>query len=159
MDYHRIRQFDDWWSSATSVRKFAWYRVRSALRSLETARVDSKLSAEREDSTQLRLVVKRSEWDRIDSDVAAHWGEWIDVQVLDQGDFSDARLRFRGDGSAHWSSEKKSFTLKTKSGQLYKGFRTLAFSVKDVLAAVAGRHRWPRISACSRPSNRSCLST
>jgi hypothetical protein len=133
LDYHRVRQFEDWWADATSVRKYGWYRIRAALRAPRMTALDSRMSAEREDVSQLRLIVDRNDWDRIDGDVGAHWGEWIDVQVLDQGDWHDAELRFRGDGSAHWSTEKKSFTLKSKRGDLYKGFRTMAFSVKDVL--------------------------
>jgi hypothetical protein len=133
MDYHRVRQFDDWWSSATSIRKFGWLRLRTALRSLEVTEVSKRLSAEREDKPLLRLLVNRSDWDRIDGDVGGHWGEWIPAQVLDGNDLLDVELRFRGDGSAHWTSAKKSFTVKTKRGDLLQGHRTLAFSVKEVL--------------------------
>lgn len=132
-DYARIRRFDDWWSAATSVRKFGYYRVRTGLRILESSALASRLSAERDDLPHLRLFVDRREFDRIDGDVGGHWGEWIEAQIEDNGQAVDAELRFRGDGSAHWGTEKKSFTLKTKRDELYKGFRTMAFSVKDVL--------------------------
>jgi hypothetical protein len=132
-DYHRIRQFDDWWSSATSVRKFGWSRLRTALRTPRITQLSKQLSAEREDTPLLRLLVERQDWDRIDDDVGGHWGEWIDAQVLDGGDFFDGELRFRGDSSIHWTTDKKSFTLRTRSNDPYKGYRTLAFSVKDVL--------------------------
>lgn len=133
LDYRRIRQFDDWWSRATSVRKFGYYRVRTALRSFEMNELAKGFSAEREDKPLLRIVVDRDKFKALESDVAAHWGEWIDVELVDAGDRTPARLRFRGDGSAHWTSEKKSFTLRTSRDELYKGFRSLAFSVKDVL--------------------------
>jgi parallel beta-helix repeat protein len=133
LDYRRIRRFDDWWSRQTSVRKFGYYRARTALRSFEMNELAKSFSAEREDAPRLRILVDREEFDRLDDNVAEHWGEWVDVQLLDAGDTTDARLRFRGDGSAHWTSEKKSFTLRTGRDELYKGFRTLAFSVKDVL--------------------------
>lgn len=132
-DYDRIRQFDDWWSRATSVRKFGFYRLRSAWRSLEMNELAKGFSPEREDAPRLRILVDRDEFARIERDAAAHWGEWVDVELLDAGDRTKARLRLRGDGSAHWTSEKKSFTLRTEKDELYKGFRTLAFSVKDVL--------------------------
>lgn len=133
LDYRRIRRFDDWWSRQTSVRKFGFYRARTALRSFEMNELAKSFSAEREDVTRLRILVDREEFDRLDHNAAENWGEWADVQLLDAGDATDARLRFRGDGSAHWTSEKKSFTLRTGRDDLYKGFRTLAFSVKDVL--------------------------
>lgn len=132
-DYHRARQFDDWWAAQTSVRKFGWNRIRTALNAVALTRAESRMSAEREDVPQLRLYVDRNEFDRIDADVGANWGEWVDVQIDDHGELLDAELRFRGDGSAHWTTEKKSFTLKTKRESLYKGFRSMAFSVKDVL--------------------------
>jgi hypothetical protein len=133
LDYHRIRQFDDWWSNATSVRKFGWYRLRSLARAPRMATLRNRLAPEREDWPSLRLAVEGRDWKRIDSDVGAHWGEWIDVTVVEPGGLHDAELRFRGDGSAHWTSEKKSFTLKSKRGELVRGFGTLAFSAKDVL--------------------------
>ncbi len=132
-DYDRVRQFDDWWSRATSVRKFGYYRLRSAWRSLEMNELAKGFSPEREDAPRLRILVDRDEFARIERDAAAHWGEWVDVELLDAGNRTNARLRLRGDGSAHWTSEKKSFTLRTEKDELYKGFRTLAFSVKDVL--------------------------
>jgi parallel beta-helix repeat protein len=137
LDYHRIRQFDDWWSNATSVRKFAWYRVRALLRTPEMTSIGHRLSPEVEDKPVLRLRVAKNDWNRINGDVGGQWGEWIDTSIVEgndirSNDLHDAKLRFRGDGSAHWTTEKKSFTLKTKRGQLYNGFRTMAFSVKDV---------------------------
>ncbi len=132
-DYDRIRQFDDWWSRATSVRKFGYYRLRSAWRSLAMNELAKGFSPEREDAPRLRILVERDEFARIDRDAAAHFGEWVDVELLDAGNRTKARLRLRGDGSAHWTSEKKSFTLRTEKDELYKGFRSLAFSVKDVL--------------------------
>jgi len=132
-DYWNARQYDDWWSSQTSVRKFGWNRVRTALDAPALAKLEAGMDPERDDVPLLRLYVDRHEFDRIDANVGEHWGGWVDVQIDDHGDLVDAELRFRGDGSAHWTTEKKSFTLKTKSGSLYKGFRTMAFSVKDVL--------------------------
>jgi hypothetical protein len=132
-DYSNARQYDDWWSAQTSVRKFGWNRIRTALDTVALTEIESRMDPERDDVPQLRVYVDRHDFDRIDSDVGGTWGEWVDVQVDDHGDRIDAELRFRGDGSAHWTTEKKSFTLKTKSGSLYKGFRGMAFSVKDVL--------------------------
>lgn len=132
-DYANARQYDDWWSAQTSVRKFGWNRVRTALETPTLAKLEARMDPERDDVPLVRLYVDRHDFDRIDGDVGEHWGEWVDVQIDDHGDLIDAELRFRGDGSAHWTTEKKSFTLKTKSGSLYKGFRTMAFSVKDVL--------------------------
>ena len=132
-DYSNARQYDDWWAAQTSVRKFGWNRVRTALDTPALAKLESRMDPERDDVPQLRLYVDRHEFDRIDGNVGEHWGEWVDVRIDDHGELVDAELRFRGDGSAHWTTEKKSFTLKTKSGSLYKGFRTMAFSVKDVL--------------------------
>ena len=132
-DYWNARRYEDWWSAQTSVRKFGWQRLRTALDTPSLAKLEAALSPERDDVPLLRLYVDRHDFDRIDANVGERWGEWVDVQIDDHGELIDAKLRFRGDGSAHWTTEKKSFTLKTKSGSLYKGFRTLAFSVKDVL--------------------------
>lgn len=132
-DYRRARQYDDWWSAQTSVRKFGFNRLRTALDTYALTKIESRMDPERDDVPLLRLYVDRREFDRIDGDVGGTWGEWVEVQIDDHGELVDAEVRFRGDGSAHWTTEKKSFTLKTKSGSLYKGFRTMAFSVKDVL--------------------------
>lgn len=132
-DYARIRRYDDWWSRATSVRKFGYQRVRAAWNSLRMNELAKGFSAEREDVPRVRILVDRDEFASLERDVAARWGEWVDVELLDAGDRTKAKLRFRGDGSAHWTSEKKSLTLRTGQDELYKGFRSLAFSVKDVL--------------------------
>jgi hypothetical protein len=132
-DYHRARQYDDWWSAQTSVRKFGFNRIRTALDTYSLTKIESRMDPERDDVPLLRLYVDRREFDKIDGDVGGTWGQWVEVQIDDHGDLVEAELRFRGDGSAHWTTEKKSFTLKTKSGSLYNGFRTMAFSVKDVL--------------------------
>jgi len=132
-DYARIRRYDDWWSRATSVRKFGYQRVRAAWNSLRMNEIAKGFSAEREDVPRVRILVDRDEFTSLERDVPARWGEWVDVELLDAGDRTKAKLRFRGDGSAHWTSEKKSLTLRTGQDELYKGFRSLAFSVKDVL--------------------------
>lgn len=132
-DYARIRRYDDWWSRATSVRKFGYQRVRAAWNSLRMNELAKGFSAEREDVPRVRILVDRDEFASLERDVPARWGEWVDVELLDAGDRTKAKLRFRGDGSAHWTSEKKSLTLRTGQDELYKGFRSLAFSVKDVL--------------------------
>ncbi|MCY3000585.1 MAG: CotH kinase family protein [Planctomycetota bacterium] len=132
-DYRRARQYDDWWSAQTSVRKFGFNRLRTALDTYALTKIESRMDPERDDVPLLRLYVDRREFDKLDGDVGGTWGQWVEVQIDDHGELIDAEVRFRGDGSAHWTTEKKSLTLKTKSGSLYKGFRTMAFSVKDVL--------------------------
>ena len=137
LDYHRIRQYDDWWSHMTSVRKFGWYRVRAALNAPRSASLENRLRPDHPYVETLRIQIDRSVWDRIDSDVAGHWGEWMEANLVDGGRLLPVSLRFRGDGSVHWTSAKKSLTVKTKRGDLYGGFRRMAFSVKDVVPQYA----------------------
>jgi hypothetical protein len=133
LDYHRISQFDDWWSRATSVRKFGWYRVRAALNAPSASTLRGRLSAEDTAREVVRLRVDRGVWDELHSDVGGTWGTWVDAVLERDEDLHSVKLRFRGDGSAHWTSEKKSLALKTDKDDLYKGFRRLNFTVKDVL--------------------------
>ena len=133
LDYQRIRQFDDWWSNATSVRKFGFNRLRAVWNLPRATALRERIPAEDESRQTIRLRVDRSEWSELSRDVGGHWGEWIRGALVDGNDHLDVRLRFRGDGSAHWTSEKKSLSVKTGKDALYKGFRRLNFSVKDVL--------------------------
>jgi hypothetical protein len=133
LDYGRIRQFDDWWSNATSVRKFGWQRLHTALVLPRAVAIENRLAADDPRVEALRIVVNRQAWQAVEGDVGAHWGEWIEADLARGNDLHPARVRFRGDGSVHWTSEKKSLTVRTSRDRLFKGFRTLIFSVKDVL--------------------------
>ena len=133
LDYQRISQYDDWWSNATSVRKFGWYRVRAALRQPRASVLRAEIAPEDPERATVRLRVDRAEFDELSSDVAGSWGQWIDATISTPSRELAAELRFRGDGSAHWTSEKKSLSIKTGKDELYRGFRRLNFTLKDVL--------------------------
>jgi len=133
LDYYRIRQYDDWWSQATSVRKFGWYRLRAALMLPRATTLRERILADDEQRATLRLRVDRMAFNALSSDVGGRWGDWIDAGILSGDREIPAELRFRGDGSAHWTSEKKSLSIKTGKGVLYEGFRRINLSLKDVL--------------------------
>lgn len=136
LDYQRIRQFDDWWSNATSVRKFGWYRARAALNAPRASALENELDFDDPQKGALLLEVDMSAWRRVDRDVGGRWGEWIDATIVDGGDLHGARVRFRGDGSVHWTGPKKSLTVRCGRGDLYQGQRDLILSTKDVLPQV-----------------------
>ena len=134
LDYHRISQYDDWWSkSFSSVRRTWKIRVRGALEAPRVARLLNELSAETDTHEALRIQVDPALWDEISTDVDEHWGQWIEAELERAGDLHEVELRFRGDASAHWTGPKKSLSIKTKSDDLYKGYRRLNFTVKGVL--------------------------
>ncbi|HVS12101.1 MAG TPA: right-handed parallel beta-helix repeat-containing protein [Planctomycetota bacterium] len=133
LDYGRIRQFDDWWSNATSVRKFGWQRLHTALVTPRAVELENRLSADDPRVEALRILTDRIAWQDVERDVGASFGEWIEADLARGNDLHPVRIRFRGDGSVHWTAEKKSLTVRTSRDRLFKGFRTLIFSVKDVL--------------------------
>ncbi len=136
LDYQRIRQFDDWWSRATSIRKFGWYRARAAVNAVRASALEKHLDFEDPSKGALLLEVGMAEWARVDRDVGGRWGEWIEATIVDGGDLHGARVRFRGDGSVHWTGPKKSLTVRADRGDLYQGQRDLILSAKDVLPQV-----------------------
>ena len=133
LDYARIRNYDDWWSNRITVRRLAWHRVKAALDLPRATRLRERIAADDPERATLRLRVDRGELAELSRDVGGHWGTWIDAPILAGDREVPAELRFRGDGSAHWTADKKSFGLKTGKDVLYQGYRRLNFSLKDVL--------------------------
>jgi hypothetical protein len=133
LDYYRIRQFDDWWTATKSVRKFGMLRLRAALNAPRASMLREQIPAEDPERETLRLLVDSVEFDALSRDAAGHWGQWIDAIAM-RGDHEiPCEFRFRGDASAHWTAEKKSFSIKTGKDEFYCGFQRLDFTLKDVL--------------------------
>jgi hypothetical protein len=134
LDYHRIRQYDDWWARTGGVSHYTELRLRSAASTLTATELRERIANDYESVDTLRLRIDQGAWDRIGSDVGATWGRWIEASIEDAGDVHPVEVRLRGDNSVHWTSEKKSISIKTSRDRLYKGHRELIFSLKTVLS-------------------------
>lgn len=133
-DYARARLFDDWWSRSRSVASAFSARVRAALHTLEAIAVERTLTPDAPDAGTLSLFVDEDQWDAITAQPLAGFDTWVDA-VIDRGaSLEPARLRKRGDNSIHWTTPKTTFTLRTPRSGLFKGYRQLGFSTKDVLS-------------------------
>jgi parallel beta-helix repeat protein len=147
LDYHRLTQFDDWWSRTAHVQRFLWFRLRSAWTLPAALRLDQRLTPEDNRRALVNIAVDEGEWERFQTDPAMNWGEGVEALVVEdpdyrsgdlrtsvaRGDLHKVELRPRGDTSVHWTSEKKTLSIKTSRGKLYKGNRTTVFSCKEVL--------------------------
>ncbi|MFQ5745762.1 MAG: CotH kinase family protein [Gemmatimonadota bacterium] len=133
LDYVRARQFDDWWSRGFSVPELFADRIWAAATLPRALSLERRTDPEGADPGIVRLRVTGEGWQGLTGDALARWSEWTDAVLLEPGDARAVELRKRGDTSVHWLTPKKSFTLKTSRTGLFKGYRRLAFSVKDVL--------------------------
>jgi parallel beta-helix repeat protein len=133
-DYARTRHFDDWWTASQSVTHS--FRARAqALRHLPATLALRHQFDPDGDAGHIRLIVEGREWDAMQSDPLAMWGEWVDA-TLEYGSTSiDARIRKRGDNSIHWLTDKRTLTVRTPRDEFYKRFRGFGLSVKDVVPA------------------------
>lgn len=139
-DYRGAQRFDDWWSHSAHVHRFAAFRLEAGLKSFQASRIEREIDPHRDDVRSLRLRVDGSLFDDFSSDAVHRLGEDLDLELLRGPSAQEVRFRWRGDTSAHWTTPKKSFRIKTKRSELFLGHRTLAFTVKDVLPQyVTGR--------------------
>lgn len=133
LDYVRARQFDDWWSRSFNVPDLFADRIWAAATLPRALSLERRTDPDGSDPGIVRLRVAGDGWQGITGDALARWTEWTDAVLLRPGATQAVELRKRGDTSVHWLTPKKSFTLKTSRSTLFKGYRRLAFSVKDVL--------------------------
>ncbi|HXE57635.1 MAG TPA: right-handed parallel beta-helix repeat-containing protein [Gemmatimonadales bacterium] len=132
-DYRRALQFDDYWSNGRSaVRAFA-DRVRALRRLPAALEIEHRLDPETPVGGVVRLNVPQDAWRRVFDDPLAGWGTWIEGELVNGSDIMQVRVRKRGDNSVHWTTGKKTFTLRTPKERFFRGYRELGFSVKDVL--------------------------
>jgi len=132
-DYARARQFDDWWSSSAHVHRFAWMRAKTAFDVTRYLAHERRLDPNDPDDSTLRIFVDRAAFDGLAVNVAENMDRWLDADIAYAGRFHPVELRFRGDTSAHWTASKKSLTIKTKRDDLFKGYRRLILTLKEVL--------------------------
>ena len=133
--YRQRIQFDDFWGAAATLKEAFASRLRSAVGVPAALLQEQRFDPEQPDPGQVRLIIPGGEWDRLHDDPLAHWGEWFDAELRQGAVLSRARVRKRGDNSVHWTSPKRSFTLRTELEETLNGHRTLALSAKDVLPA------------------------
>ena len=133
LDYHQHSQFKDWWSRHPDLNSFLLKRIWTATRFFKIITLQQQLDAEAADAGIIRLRVDPSQLHLWQRDGLALWDQWIDAALVHGSTFHPVKLRKRGDTSIHWLTEKKSFTLKTSKSSLFKGYRRLAFTVKEVL--------------------------
>ena len=131
--YRQRIQFDDFWGAAATMEEAFASRLRAAVRVPAALLQEQRFDPEQPDPGQVRLIIPGGEWDRLHDDPLAHWGEWFDAELRQGAVLSKAKVRKRGDNSVHWTSPKRSFTLRTEVEQTFNGHRTLALSAKDVL--------------------------
>lgn len=133
IDYHNARQYDDWWSRGRVAKQFLQARLATALNVPRAVSLEQGFDPESPDPGLIRLRVAREAWDAVLEDPLAGWGVWVDGELLRADDTYPVELRKRGDTSVHWTTPKKSFTLKTRRADLFKGFRRVGLTSKDVL--------------------------
>lgn len=129
----KAREFDDWWSRPKDIYRYAGYQIRGWFNLLPALAAERRLDAEIPDASALRLDLPRSAWDRVSLDPLSTFGVDYPASLLDGGTFHPIKLRVRGDTSAHWTTEKVSFTLRTKRGELWRGHRRIGYTCKRVL--------------------------
>lgn len=132
--YLESRQADDWFSRGVHLDELFHRRAGALLRVPSAMAVRLRLDPASPDPAVLRLRVDRGTWADWQADPLALWGEWIDAELVRGNTFHAAKLRKRGDTSVHWLREKRSFTLRTRKNDLYRGYRELAFSAKTPVA-------------------------
>lgn len=132
--YSRAHQFDDWWSRRQSFRRVLGLKILGSANALKAVTLERAMDPEAPDPGAVRLDVSREAWDRLSVEYDIGFDQFIDASVLRGKVFHPVKVRFRGDTSVHWLTEKRSFTLKTRRSELYKGYRRLGFSSKGVLS-------------------------
>ncbi|MFQ5690913.1 MAG: CotH kinase family protein, partial [Gemmatimonadota bacterium] len=135
IEFRNVRHYDDWWSARTHLRRLFDAQLHMGLRLPRAMALRQRLDPESADPGVLRLRVDRRTWNRVIEDPLSGWGVWVDGAVVQGNDMRPVRLRKRGDTSVHWTTVKKSFTLKTPKSSLFRGSRQVAVSGKNVLSA------------------------
>ncbi|MBI5434686.1 MAG: right-handed parallel beta-helix repeat-containing protein [Planctomycetes bacterium] len=135
LDYQRVQQFDDWNASSKHVDRLGFNRIRALARLPRASELDQHFSPEDETRPVLRLFVDQNEFDAVANDILGRWGEELEGEVDEHGALQKVGIKLRGDTSVHWTTMKKSFALRADRGRMFKGYRQLAFSAKEVLPA------------------------
>lgn len=131
--YVSALDFDDFWSRSRSLSGEFRARLSVMRNTLPLVRLDRDLEADEDDPAVLNLVLPAADWRAMTGNPQAGFDTWTDATVVHQGRLDAVRLRKRGDNSIHWLGPKVSFTLRTPREALQRGYRTLGFSVKDVV--------------------------
>ena len=126
-------QFDDWWSRRQTFKRVMGLRILGAVQAIKAQSLEHDMNPEAPDASIVRLDVDRSAWDAHAASIEHGFDTYFKANVLDGSGFHPVRIRFRGDTSVHWLTEKRSFTLKMPRTRLWRGYRRLAFSSKAVL--------------------------
>ncbi|MCC6409481.1 MAG: CotH kinase family protein [Planctomycetes bacterium] len=135
LDYQRVQQFDDWNASSKHVDRLGFNRIRALARLPRASELDQQFSPEDETRPVLRLFVDQNAFDAVANDILGRWGEELEGEVDEHGTLQKVGIKLRGDTSVHWTTMKKSFALRADRGRMFKGYRQLAFSAKEVLPA------------------------
>ena len=133
VDYSSAHQFDDWSSRELKLDMYFVERLSALLKLPKMFSLQRRLDPEKDDSGIIRLDLSSDAWTAWQSDPLAGMGQWTNATLLRGNTFDSVDLRKRGDNSIHWITEKKSFTLRTRTSSLLKGYRRLGFSGKTVL--------------------------
>lgn len=132
-DYLWINQFDDWWSQRQSFQRVLGLKVLGATNVLKAQDLERRMNPMAANAAAVRLDVDRAAWDAHAKSTAAGFESYMDANILEGRLFHPVKIRFRGDTSVHWLTEKRSFTLRTSRSNLWRGHRRLAFSSKTIL--------------------------
>ena len=95
--------------------------------------VEQRLDPKARDGGIIRIIVPKLEWEAIHADANQGWDRWVDATLVDGSTQYAVKVRKRGDTSVHYTTAKRSFTVRTPSDEFYKGYRTIGLSAKDVL--------------------------
>ncbi|MGH7476601.1 MAG: right-handed parallel beta-helix repeat-containing protein [Longimicrobiales bacterium] len=134
IDYGNLLQFDDWWSNSARLPQLFSARLQAPLKAPRAVLLSQHLDYGAADAPIVHLRLPRDEWRAFQQDRQGSWGTWLEGELLREDGVQSVRIRRRGDTSVHWTTAKLTFTLRTPRSDLYQGFRSLAFSVKDVLS-------------------------
>ncbi|MFN0178752.1 MAG: right-handed parallel beta-helix repeat-containing protein [Gemmatimonadales bacterium] len=133
--FTRAIQFDDWWAARASVIGMLSERVRAIASLPERMQLRQGFDARAADPAIIRIDVPGANWNAMTGDPLGGWGEWVDATLGYGQTAIDVRLRRRGDNSIHWTTDKRTMTVRTPREEFYKRYRAFALSVKDVVPA------------------------
>jgi parallel beta-helix repeat protein len=140
VDYHRSRQFDDYYANSISIERRFKTRLGQLLRMPRAIMARQRLSPEANDAGIINLLVDPQALDAMYDAPQLGWGVWTEGTLDQHGNLLPVNIRKRGDNSIHWLTDKHTLTVRTRRTDFYKQYRAFGLSTKTVLTSyVANR--------------------
>lgn len=126
-------QFDDYWTQGASVNGYFEAKARMAFNLPSILIRSHGISPESGDPGVINVQVPGEDWDLMWQDPQMGWGHWMEASLLSEGDIWDVEVRPRGDNSIHFTSPKRTLSVKMPRDKFYKGYRMFGLTLKEVL--------------------------